>query len=647
MFHAIGFCLLILLQQMPPATTGTPADQTVPPAQRHEVVVRASRIETPLKEMAGAATVFTADDLARMKKTTVLEVLEEALGTVAVQNGGRGGAASLFLRGANSEHTLVLLDGVELNDPATPSRSFDLAHLTLANVEQVEVLRGPQGTLYGTDAIGGVVNIVTRKGEGKPRAVLAVQGGSFRTLASSLGVSGAAGPLDFSLAASVLGSAGISAADARLPGNSERDGYRNFTLSGRAGLALSSRSSLDLTVRAVSARSDLDNFGGPYGDDPNSVQNYRSLFLHAGFRTLVLDRWEQRWGLALVDSDRRNDNPVDAGHPFDSETGRFRGRLLKLDWQNLLYLHPADTLTFGAEVEREAADSTYESVSVWGPYRSDVPRTSATTVGLYVLDQVSLKDRFFASAGLRWDRHSRSGSALTVRLAPSVKIAPWGTRLKASFGTGFKSPSLYQLYAPPTAWGPIGNTALKPERSRGWDCGLVQTFGNGRLEAEATYFENSFSNLISFDFLSGYVNIGRARSRGVELGAVARPAEGLILRADWTHQSALDLVAGTPLLRRPKDKITASAEGRLSATATFRVAFERVGPRPDIDATSWTATSVTLPGYTLLGALVAWTVRPGLEVHGGVENVFDARYQTVFGYGAPGRSLTAGLRVSF
>ncbi len=647
MFPSIGFCLLVLLQTALPPGTGGQAEKTVIPVQRHEIIVQAGRIETPLKELAGAVTVITADDLARMKKTTVLEVLEEVLGTASIQNGGRGGAASLFLRGANSEHTLVLLDGVELNDPVTPSRSFDLAHLSTANVEQIEVLRGPQGTLYGSDAIGGIVNIVTRKGQGKPKAFLSAQAGSFRTLASTFGVSGSARALDFSLAASSFGTRGISAADARLPGNGERDGYRNYSVSGRAGLALSGRSDLDFSFRTVSARSELDNFGGPYGDDPNSVQNYRSLFVHGRFRTLVLDRWEQRWGVALVESDRRNTNQVDPEHPWDSEAGRFQGRLLKLDWQNLLYLHPADTLTFGAELEEETAESSYESEGIWGPYRSDFPRTKATTVGLYALDQVSLAGRFFASAGLRWDRHSRSGSALTVRVAPSILISSWGTRLKASFGTGFKSPSLYQLYAPPTAWGPIGNTALKPERSQGWDCGIVQIFGAGRFEVEATYFSNSFSDLISFDFLSGYINIGRARSRGVEFAAVGRPTADLTFRTAWTHQNARDLSGGIPLLRRPKDKFTASAEGRLFAATSFRIAFEHVGPRRDIDATSWTAVPVSLSGYTLLGALVAFDLSPGFEVHLAVENLLDETYQTVFGYGAPGRSLTAGVRVSF
>jgi vitamin B12 transporter len=647
MFQSIGFCLLILLQNALPAGTGDQAEKPAIPVQRHEIIVQAGRIETPLKELAGAVTVISAEDMARMKKTTVLEVLEEVLGTASIQNGGRGGAASLFLRGANSEHTLILLDGVELNDPVTPSRSFDLAHLSTANVEQIEVLRGPQGTLYGSDAIGGIINIVTRKGQGKPRAFLAAQGGSYRTLAATTGVSGSARALDFSLSASSFETAGISAADARLAGNSEPDGYRNYSVSGRAGLKLSGRSDLDFSFRTVSARSELDNFGGPHGDDPNSIQDYRSLFVHGRFRTLIFDRWEQRWGVALVGSDRRHKNPVDPGHPYDSEAGRFRGRLLKLDCQNILFLHPADTLTFGAELEEESAESSYESAGIWGPYRSDFPRTKASTVGLYVLDQVSLGGRFFASAGLRWDRHSRSGSALTARIAPSIFIPRWGTRLKASFGTGFKSPSLYQLYAPPTAWGPIGNTALKPERSQGWDGGVLQTFGDGRVEVEATYFTNSFTDLISFDFMRGYVNIGRARSRGVEVAGVARPSDGLILRAAYTRQNARDLISDTPLLRRPKDKFTAAAEGRLFKGATFRISFEHIGPRQDIDATSWTAVPVSLPGFTLLGALVAFDVGPGFEVHLAAENLLNKAYQAVFGYGAPGRSLTAGFRLSF
>lgn len=644
MFVAIALGLLSLIPSPPVA--GGRSDDPVQPVERREVVVQAARIETPLKELAGAVSVITAEDLARLRRATVLEVLEDAVGASTIQNGGPGGAASFFIRGANSEHTLVLVDGVEINDPANPSRSFDLAHLSTAGVEQVEILRGPQGTLYGSDAIGGVVNIVTRKGGGKPSLQLTGQAGSFRTLSSSLSVSGSHRALDFSLSAAALETAGISAADGRLPGNAERDGYRNLSLAGRAGLKLTGRTDLDLSFRAVAARSDLDNFGGSYGDDPNSRQRYASLFVRGRFRTLVRDRWEQRWTVAASSSERRHENPVDAGHPYDSETGRYRGRLLKLDWQNVLFLHPADTLTFGAEVEREEAETSYASESLWGPYRSDFPRASASTVGLYVLDQVSWKERIFASAGLRWDSHSLSGSALTVRFAPSAVLFAGGPRLKASIGTGFKSPSLYQLYAPPTAWGPIGNAALEPERSLGWDVGLSQAFGTGWFVCDATYFSNSFRDLISYDSARGYVNIGRARSRGVELAAVARPSPNLALRAAYTRQSARDLSGKTGLLRRPKDKLTAAAEGRLFEIASFRLSVEHVGPRLDMDYASWIAAPVSLPRLTLLGAQAAFEIGPGFELHVRAENLLDARYQTVFGYGAPGRSFTAGFRLS-
>jgi vitamin B12 transporter len=262
--------------------------QKTPPPERHEVVVTATRLETPAREVGSSVTVITGEALERFKREFILEALRESVGVSVAQNGGPGEAASVFIRGANSEHTLVLLDGVALNDPVNPSRSADLAHIYFDNIDRVEILRGPQSPLYGSDALAGVVNIITKRGRGPARWTLGLSGGSYGTYSGQAGLSGSSDRLDYSLGVSGFTSGGISAASALKAGNTEKDGYRNLTLSGRIGVSLRKDLDLEVVGRAVDAGTDIDNFGGAYGDDPNNRQDYRSLFLKTQLRGLFL-----------------------------------------------------------------------------------------------------------------------------------------------------------------------------------------------------------------------------------------------------------------------------------------------------------------------------------------------------------------------
>lgn len=639
--------LAVLCLAAAPALSFPDGDQdlkTRPSDLTYDVVVTANRVETPGREVASSVLVLTRADLEKTRKTFVLEALQELAGLSIQENGPLGSAATVMLRGANSEHTMVLMDGVELNDPISPSRSFDFGHLLLANIERIEVILGPQSPLYGSDAMGGIINIISRRGDGRPRLSLSALGGSYGTGSGSIGFQGSRGGLRFSLDTSYLFSSGFSAAGRSYQGNTERDGYRNLSLSGRVGYALAESVDFDLIVRNTSARTDLDSFGGDFGDDPNSRQDYDLFCLRGQVRALLFrGRWEQHLALSYVSHHRTYDNPVDSLHPLDSERGTYDSRQATLDWQNTIYAHETNIVVFGVEVQHEDGRSDYFSQGMWGPSESLFPLKSAETLGVYVQDRIRLGGRFFATAGVRLDSHDRFGTAFTYRIAPAYVIGATGTKLKTTLGTGFKSPSLYQLYAPGTMWGPIGNADLKPETSVGWDAGLEQPLLGGKLILGATYFHDDFRNLVQFDYARGYTNIGRAESKGLELSASAEPAANVSIRAGFTRTSAHDLATGLELLRRPKDKFTLRVDSPLSEDLRLVVSLVAVGPRDDLEYMGYTPLRTRLKGYTLLNAVLSRNLGALGRVFLRLDNILDQNYETIKGYGMPRLSVYAGL----
>lgn len=614
----------------------------------HDIVVTATRIETPTQEVASSVTVISREELERMKKATVLEVLEDILGLAIVQNGPAGSSGSVLIRGANSEHTLILMDGVELNDPISPARSADLAHFTLENIERIEILRGPQSTLYGSDALSGIVNIITKRGRGGLKFSLSSAGGSYGSLINRAGLDGSTEKMNYSLGVSYFQSAGFSAASSDYEGNEEKDGYRNFSLSGRIGYNFSPALELDFLVRILNARIDVDNFGGAFGDDPNNTQKNNSFLIKGQIRTLLLNnRWEHKLSISLVDYDRRHENLTDDAHPFDSEQGFFKSRLLEVDWQNNIFLHETNTLTFGIDHQQEQGESEYSSDGIWGPYSSVFSLQHVRTTGFYIQDQVRLAPRFYASAGVRLDAHTQFGTSTTFRFAPAYVITNTQTKLKATIGTGFKSPSIFQLYAPATLLGPIGNESLSPEKSIGWDIGIEQYFLGEKILLCATYFKNSYTDLIQFDFSQGYMNVGEAESKGLELSVQAIPGSDFRLNASYTRTEAKDLVAGIDLLRRPKDKFSASVLFPFLKRGSICLSFIHVGKREDLDFTTLPATRVTLADYTLSNTIISYDITPQVQAYVRMDNILNEQYEMVKGYGAPRFSAYGGITLNF
>jgi vitamin B12 transporter len=621
------------------------ADQDVPKPQ-HEVTVTANRIETPLKETGSSVTVILREDLERTGKTMVFEALQSIAQLNLTQNGPTGSVTQVQIRGSESQHVKILIDGVEVNDPINPSRTVNLAHLMVENISRVEIVSGPQSTLYGSDAMGGVVHIITREEKGPLQVRFAAQAGSYGTLASTGELFGGDENIRYSLGFGQQKSDGFSAASSQYRGNSEMDGYRNLGVFGKMGVSLKDNLDLTFSFRYFDAHSDIDNFGGDFGDDPNNKEITQSFILNGEARALFMNnRWESRIRAAALNNKRTYDNPVDDLHPLDWENALYKGGLLKMDWQNNLFLHETNTITFGLEHIRERGESAYHSMGLPGPYDSIFPQVSTCNTGIYVQDLVRLGGLFFATIGGRWDTHSEAGSAITYRAAPSFWISSTGTRLKASLGTGFKAPSLYQLYAPATIYGPAGNTELEPEESMGWDAGIEQFFFENRLVLEAVYFNNRFTNLIDFDYTIGYINVAEATTRGFELRVNARPVDNLTINAAYANTNAKNDTTGEKLPRRPKHKFTAHLAWRPTGRIDMTMELIHVGDREDNFFVGYTSERVRVDAYTLLNAAASYRMLDSLQLFVRIDNMLNQEYEVIKGYGTPGFSAYAGFNI--
>lgn len=613
---------------------------SVPLVHAPAIVVTANRGPTSAAYVASSITVVTRDEIERRQHRTVLDALRDVVGVAIVRNGGPGGVTSAFLRGAANDHVLVLIDGVEVNDPAAPTRAYDFADLPAADVERIEVLRGPQSTIYGSGAMGGVIQIFTRRGAGPPRVSLVGEGGSFASAHLALSAAGSGERIGYAVTIVERRTDGISAAPARL-GNREADGHRVRSASGRLDWRAAPWAGLGMTVRASGAAADVDR-GTPTGDDPNFVSEGGEASMRVWTELgLPESRWRHAVALGVARRDRETRDDPDAANPEDRSRGTYEGRRWTLEW-----LHEADlagTLTSGVETQSETASGSFESESAFGPFASELPGTSSRTTGVFAQHRSTIGP-LAAAIGARADHHSRFGTAATFRLAPVLSLG--ATRFKATYGTGFKAPTLFQLFDPE-----FGNDELEAETSRGWDAGLERELAGGRVRVDGTLFATEFENLVGFEFPAGYRNVRAASTRGVEALVSWLALEELRLWASYTRTRTEDESEGPGrgkrLIRRPAHQGSVGIEWAVPRRADAAIELRLVGEREDEDFETFPAQRVTLEGYALLRLAGSYAMTENLRLFGRIENALDAVYEEVLGYGTPGRSLYGGLTATF
>ncbi len=584
-------------------------------------VVSPNRNATPANQSGSSITVITQEQIRRGGQNTVAEVLRAQLGVDVVRQGGPGGLTSVFLRGGNSAHTKVLLDGVPLNDPSSATRAFDFSNLTVDNIERIEVLRGPQSMVYGSDAIGGVVSIITKRGQGPLSLRATGMGGSFNTGQTSLSASGGNERAYYSATGSLLSTGGISAASAR-NGNTEHDGFNNGTVSGRFGYNVGDTWNVDYVFRYVDAAAEIDDFDFFSG---LPIDNLVRKNLTKNFSNRVqLTNWmvdgliQQKVGFNLNDVDRRDTDPG----LFSPAS--FHGQTREADYQVSALLTETNTLSGGANYLAEDAVSSLN------------PLATQNIKGVWLQDAFQIGPSWFNTAGLRWDDASRAGSAQTYRFTSLYRLDGLGTAFHGSLGTGFRQPALAEnLFA-------FGNPNLRPEHSKGWDIGARQQIWGDALYFDATYFRNDFRDLIIFDFNTfSLANVGRARSSGVELMLNSLITQQLSMNASYTFDDTLNYDTGAQLVRRPRNKMLL-AFTRLSPDnrSSMTLSTIYVGQRLDTG-------NRTLNQYMLLNLSGTYQATERVQLFARLDNVTNTFYEEVRGFGTPGFGAYGGLNVTW
>ena len=613
-----------------------------------ETVVTATRCETPSIAVGSSFSLVTSNQIVARQLNSVDDVLRELPGLSIAQQGGPGKITHLFMRGADADETLVLIDGVAMNDPSSPDNSFDFSYLDTNDIDRIEVVRGPQSSLYGSDAMAGVVSIFTKHGTVKPEYSFFGETGSNGYYRGNLSVLGTYGLLNYSINAGRSGSNGVSAADASF-GNTERDGYSNDSFTSHLGIGLLKNLSIDLMYKYTKLESALDQ-SGKFGDDPNYTYNLHEQIFRSGFNlSLFHGIWEQQFAASFMNNFSRSLDLPDQIHPLTSSDYFYQSRRFKIDWQNNIKASESNLITFGIESSVEGARSTAVSESEWGPYNSSFPDTSIRTTGIYFQDQINIANLLFTSVGMRYDYNDRFGGATTFRIAPAYYMNSTSTKIRISYGTGFKAPSLFYLFDPS-----YGNPNLQPEKSKGWDAGFEQFFLNNNLSAGITYFNLKFENMFGYDSNYREINIAAASSHGFEVTSTASIYDKLSINMNYTYTKTRDEYNdGTsdynkPLLRRPQDQLSLNVNYLMTPKLNINFLVRYTGKRDDKDFSDYSNIErVAMPDYSLVNLGASYKLFDYLRINARVDNLFDKHYEEVLYYGTLGRSLYAGMNITF
>ncbi len=598
-------------------------------------IIVAAGVPQYAREVGQAVTVITRAEIEQRQAISIADLLATTPGVTVTRNGPIGGFTALRIRGAEGEQTLTIIDGVRVNDPSSPGGGFDFANLLAGSVDRVEVLRGPNAVPWGSQALGGVVNIVTATPSYGVQGRGNVEYGSNDSLFANAAISGANDRFSGALTAGYLRSDGISAAAS----GTEPDGYRQYGASGRVGVTIAEGIGIDLRGYYAHSRVELDGFPPPnysFADDPE-YSTTQEIYGYVGAHADLADgRFKNRVAFTIADINRDNFDPT-----YGSAVSFFaRGRTQRYEYQGDFRVVDQLRLVAGAEHE----DSRF----------FDGKGQSTGVTSFYGEAIVTPIRQLTVTGGIRHDQHRAFGSHFSFG-ADAALVLDGGTTLRASYGEGFKAPTLYQLYSN------YGTASLRPETARNYDIGIAQSFLHRRASVSLTWYHRDTTNQIDFGScptadvanpnticfnrpFGTYKNIARTRAQGVEAELTLRPIDDLTFTANYSYIHAENRVVGAnfgkDLARRPRQTVNVSLDYKLPFGLSLGGTISHVS-----DSFDNAANTVRLDGYVLAGIRAEMPIGEHFAIYGRVDNLFDERYQTVSGYNTLGRAAYGGVRV--
>lgn len=596
--------------------------KTTSPAELEPVIVTATKTPLPASQVPGAYSVLTSDYLEKHQIRYVEQALRQMTGNNVSQSGGPGRITNLYIRGTNADQSVILIDGVKVNSPTLGE--FDFANLTTDQIEQIEVIRGPQSVLYGSTAMGGVVNIITKKGEiGRPRYTSKLEYGSKNTWRRSLSASGGSGKKDYLL----------SIGSDQTNGVSQNDDYGNLSLIGRLGLDYSDVTRLESSYRFNSSKINIDDRA--FVSDPNHYSKSRQHVFKASAVIWPSERWESKLTgsffhdrLLTVDSS----NPEIAEPEWETAVSKILADVYSLEWQQNYRLTQNQLVSGGYQFEyTNANQKSFEQ--------------AIQNHGVYLQDQIVWQDRWFLIGGVRWDHHRTFGSSVNPRVTLTRDWAPMGLKLKGTFGTAFHAPDFNDLF-----WPDSGNPNLKPEESTGYDFGIEKKWSEG-IRSDLTYFHNRFKNLIEWrpegpNWWDPWrpINVSSAKTEGVEAVLDWKFTDSISISNFYTFLQAQNLSDGSQLLRRPKHSGGVSLNYTPWEKMGIHLKTNYIGRRSDFDRDS---NKTTNGSYLKMDLVTSYEYLPSKKLYVRIENLTNRHYDDVMGFESDGTMFTMGSDAQF